>query len=75
MSAMVAIGVLAAIILVDAAYALYAILQARREDRLCPCYWCSTRREREAMALYRGPGRWRAKLGHLAYRVRLSFTH
>jgi hypothetical protein len=39
--------------------------------RLCGCYYCSARRECEARALYRGPGRLRAKLGHLVYRVRL----
>lgn len=56
---------LAAFALAGAAYAAGRWLKSRR-DRLCGCFYCSSRREAESR-LFHGPGRLHARLGHLHY--------
>ncbi len=61
----VAAAGLAAFVLAGAAYVALCRFREYR-DRLCGCFACSSRRERESR-LYRGPSRFRALVGHLTY--------
>jgi hypothetical protein len=63
---------LAAFVLAGVVYAA-ARWTRERLDRVCRCYWCSSRREAQS-GHYLGPGRIRAALGHLIQTIRLFVT-
>ncbi|MFB6726830.1 hypothetical protein ACFCV3_42065 [Kribbella sp. NPDC056345] len=62
---LVGLAGLAAFALAGAAYAAGRWFRSRR-DRLCTCFYCSSRREAESR-LFHGPGRLQARFGHLRY--------